>query len=128
MINLTKMDELMDTMDKTMKEIRFSKIYCSALLIFHGFILVLCCFLTVYFLYSLTIVRDIRAILFGSFMSIVFLLTARPALTDVVFSVRFYCLRVKADGINLADQNYWTPKTIREKAAMYCLMIYMWNL
>ena len=78
-----------------MEEIRFGKIYCNAFLIFHGCIFILSCFLVVYYLHSLTTAKDIRAILLGFSMPIFFLLIAKWGFTNIVFFVRFYCLRVK---------------------------------
>jgi hypothetical protein len=78
-----------------MKEMRFGKIYCSVFLIFECGLLILCCFLTVHYLHSLTIAKDTRTILLGFFMPIFFLLLAKSVFADIVFFVRFYDLRIK---------------------------------
>lgn len=108
-----------------MKEIRFSKIYCNTYLLFHGCAFVLEIFLAVYFLYRVTIAKNIPAILFGFFMTTIFLLTAKAVFTDIVFFVRFYGLGVSLldDKLILSMDNRECQIPIgKDVNVMYCMV------
>lgn len=127
-------------MRKVKKEIEISKVYCVFFSVVYGSLLGLGLVLSIYFAFltikvaktAENIPKGFLGVVFGSLMSIVFLLLAKSMLVEFLSCIRLCGLRIRLldDGLRISknSQEYFIDK--ENSKILYCMMgwLIVWPL